>query len=217
MGYQESKKRVEWIDIAKGIGIILVIIGHAVTWNNCTYPIYAFHMPLFFFLSGIVYNYKEEKYIIFARNSARKLLYPFFVILTISALVCLVIPQWRQEITLNGIVVDAYYSSPRTFKNTSIWYLVNYFFVLQFFWLIKKLLFPCKYFVVAFIAIALALLWLPDLLRLSSFPFGRLPLRMDTAMVATVFFMAAYMYKDMFVKIIESPVKRIYVVVIILI
>ena len=53
----EKKKREEFIDIAKGIAILCVIIGH--TWKNA-YPadkrlmvfIYSFHMPLFFILSG---------------------------------------------------------------------------------------------------------------------------------------------------------------------
>ncbi len=52
-------KRIQYIDIAKGIGILLVVLGH----NDLSayHPmlhrfIYAFHMPLFFFLSGIFFN-----------------------------------------------------------------------------------------------------------------------------------------------------------------
>ncbi|WP_162779036.1 acyltransferase family protein, partial [Klebsiella pneumoniae] len=57
--------RETWVDYAKGIGIILVVFGHA---NRGLYSsgiyispeiyhyldnvIYSFHMPLFFFLSG---------------------------------------------------------------------------------------------------------------------------------------------------------------------
>ena len=55
-----NTKRLDWIDIAKGIGIILVVLGHTLVpqvretgfagflWIF----IYNFHMPLFFFLSG---------------------------------------------------------------------------------------------------------------------------------------------------------------------
>ncbi len=58
------KKYYTWINIARGIGMILVVIGHAAddTWirsasNNelAKYAIdfiYSFHMPLFFFISG---------------------------------------------------------------------------------------------------------------------------------------------------------------------
>ena len=45
-------------DIVKGIGIILVVVGHF-CWDLTQY-IYLFHLPLFFFVSGYLYN--EEKY-----------------------------------------------------------------------------------------------------------------------------------------------------------
>ena len=61
--------RLAWIDIAKAIGIVLVVIGH--TGRGLSGPafsdekellsiidqaIYAFHMPLFFILSGIIFG-----------------------------------------------------------------------------------------------------------------------------------------------------------------
>ena len=46
-------KREIWVDYAKGIGIILVVIGHlGVMPTNIVNIVYTFHMPLFFFLSG---------------------------------------------------------------------------------------------------------------------------------------------------------------------
>ena len=45
---------MEWLDAAKGIGIVLVVIGHA--WKSIAVrdPIYAFHMPFFFIAAGYV-------------------------------------------------------------------------------------------------------------------------------------------------------------------
>lgn len=54
--------RILTLDIAKGIGIILVVVGHCI--NAYTIPgifIYAFHMPLFFFISGICFNGEKNK------------------------------------------------------------------------------------------------------------------------------------------------------------
>lgn len=48
----------EYWNIMKGIGIICVVIGHS--WMQMQNFVYAFHMPLFFFISG--YLYDEEKY-----------------------------------------------------------------------------------------------------------------------------------------------------------
>lgn len=53
------KNRDEFLDIAKGIAIILVVIGHTLQSGNFDDKwgfrvIYSFHMPLFVFLSGAV-------------------------------------------------------------------------------------------------------------------------------------------------------------------
>ena len=52
-------KRIEYLDIAKGIGILLVVLGHndfEVISLFVQRLIYSFHMPLFFFLSGYFIN-----------------------------------------------------------------------------------------------------------------------------------------------------------------
>ena len=53
-----NKVRDIIIDILKGIGMLLVIIGH----SGCIWPfylaIYAFHMPLFFIVSGLFFSTK---------------------------------------------------------------------------------------------------------------------------------------------------------------
>lgn len=53
--------RDELWDVLKGIGIILVILGHMGLWNEF---IYSFHMPLFFFLSGVLYKNRTCKELI---------------------------------------------------------------------------------------------------------------------------------------------------------
>lgn len=53
-------KRVDWIDVAKGLGAILVLWGHFVMWEEPKIFIYAFHMPMFFFLAGITFQIKKD-------------------------------------------------------------------------------------------------------------------------------------------------------------
>lgn len=54
-----EKKRDVTFDIMKGIGIILVVLGHVQQLDF--YPlktaIYTFHMPLFFILAGYLIRY----------------------------------------------------------------------------------------------------------------------------------------------------------------
>lgn len=74
----EANTRIQWIDIAKALGILLVVLGHLT--NSSSYIghwISSFHMPLFFVLSGICFSplgtlskYINKKFI--------SLIYPYF-------------------------------------------------------------------------------------------------------------------------------------------
>lgn len=49
-------KRLAHIDFLKGIGIILVLLGHFPINGIMHMLIYSFHMPLFFFCSGLCFK-----------------------------------------------------------------------------------------------------------------------------------------------------------------
>jgi fucose 4-O-acetylase-like acetyltransferase len=54
------KNRIEFLDIARGIAILIVVIGHAgFTWVN---PYISWiQMPIFFFIGGLVFKNAQEK------------------------------------------------------------------------------------------------------------------------------------------------------------
>lgn len=58
-----GKNRLEELDIARGIGILLVIMGHlysqSSTLNNIQKFVYTFHMPLFFIIAGCTFTKKR--------------------------------------------------------------------------------------------------------------------------------------------------------------
>lgn len=64
--------RVIEIDQAKGIGILLVLFGHSIALmeNPVNTFILSFHMPLFFFLSGMVLKY-EERFFSFIKKKVK--------------------------------------------------------------------------------------------------------------------------------------------------
>lgn len=67
------KQRVEYIDILKGFGIILVVLGHVTLNSDLYHFIYAFHMPLFFIISGMFLHDKPG----FIRKQAKSLFLPY--------------------------------------------------------------------------------------------------------------------------------------------
>lgn len=77
--------RISWIDIARGLGILFVIYAHALNSHSIRFFFYAFHMPLFFFVSGLVFHVKKhEGFWVFAKKSARNILLPYFIFAYIS-------------------------------------------------------------------------------------------------------------------------------------
>lgn len=51
-----ENKRIQYIDTAKFLGILLVVFFHGYKENAVTSFVYAFHMPLFFFLNGMTFK-----------------------------------------------------------------------------------------------------------------------------------------------------------------
>ncbi|MSS10114.1 acyltransferase family protein [Clostridium sp. WB02_MRS01] len=70
-----SKKRIGYIDVCKGIAIILVIVGHTIQSDTYLHRlIYSFHIPVFFFISGMFlnlckYQIGDIRFTIFARKN----------------------------------------------------------------------------------------------------------------------------------------------------
>lgn len=80
MNQANPTKRLVYIDIAKAIAIFLVLIGHTVDSDTKTKTVlYAFHMPLFFMLSGMTSRYKEKYTLAGMRDFAVKKIYSIYV------------------------------------------------------------------------------------------------------------------------------------------
>lgn len=73
---RKSQNRLSWLDIMKGIGIILVIIGHVYSNDTVFDWLYSFHMPLFFMAAGWVYRKKPIRTDIIRRLQA--IVVPYF-------------------------------------------------------------------------------------------------------------------------------------------
>ena len=81
-----SHNRNNWLDIAKGIAIILMVAGHTPIPGVVSHFIYAFHMPLFFIASGLVSNYEKYSLVDYIRHKLYTLLLPFICYSAIVAL-----------------------------------------------------------------------------------------------------------------------------------
>ena len=53
---EKISPRIEWVDFAKGVVIILVVLGHAMEENDLKNFFSMFRMPFFFVIAGFLLN-----------------------------------------------------------------------------------------------------------------------------------------------------------------
>ena len=77
-----QKTRIKYIDMLKALAIILVILGHmSYTPSKVKLLLYIFHMPLFFFLSGLVFSVeKYNTFWSFFKRKAKTIVILFFLL-----------------------------------------------------------------------------------------------------------------------------------------
>lgn len=85
-------KRLPFVDIAKGIGIICIVAGHIFPISMGNQWLYAFHVPLFFIISGFTYSPSGD-FGIFLRRKFTRLMIPYYFFSVVSILVMLVMAQ----------------------------------------------------------------------------------------------------------------------------
>lgn len=129
----QAQPRNTTLDIAKGVGIIFVVFGH--NWavlhekGEMFRLIFSFHMPLFFFLSGVFIR-GQDSIPFFAKTRAKTLLKPYFVTL-------LTLGVFRLLTTMplsNGVKINAsdyfygiIYATGNTIEWIPLWFLPHLF------------------------------------------------------------------------------------------
>lgn len=149
----KKEERLNYIDIARGAGILLVVAGHSITvgmTSGSTFLsvlrsyIYIIHMPLFFIISGILFEKNKERYReypagVYCRQKAWLFMMPYLVFSMVNyglIYACMAIP------TLAGILRPYGYSAAplsETFlailtfighQDTHLWFVYVMFLVL---------------------------------------------------------------------------------------
>lgn len=80
-----SSKRKDWLDALRGIMIILVILVHTIPSESHVWYVYntligPIMIPMFFVISGYVFNGRGGNQLVFYKNLLRKLIIPSFVL-----------------------------------------------------------------------------------------------------------------------------------------
>lgn len=121
-----DKNRIEWVDRCKCIAIYFVVYGHFCLDNKY---VYAFHMPLFFLLSGFVLNEKKYEFKDFLKSRINGILIPYIFFYLLTWMYWLVVERNFRSVDLEWWqpLLGLLYSSPQwngfMSHNAVLWFL----------------------------------------------------------------------------------------------
>lgn len=135
-----TKSREEWIDSFRGLGAVLVVIGHSSSRYHVVKLIYAFHMPLFFILSGYLFNYARWKDLGVKKlvlSKSKAYLIPFYIMTVVNLFICFAIFRIFYNVDNNYLMgffktkiygmIFGGYSAQDTPNCTPLWFLLCVF------------------------------------------------------------------------------------------
>lgn len=132
-------KRLDYLDVAKGIGILLVVLAHIYGFNDSINRglivvwIYSFHMPLFFIIAGMLLKYKKNKdFKTFLLSRIKGILIPYLSFSIITIFINIIINGFNKDIiawnliySLIGIGIDVLWFLPALFIGEVLFILIN--------------------------------------------------------------------------------------------
>ena len=215
----KSMTRIEFIDIIKGLAIILVVIGHTSPNKTEILPykslIYAFHMSLFFILSGMFVATSREKY---SLQTLKDFLHKNFIALIVPFMIWGTIYMNFSFSNLVYLCFGSWINFAHIHTLTSLWFIVVLFvariYIELFYMLVNKLKLKMQYAVFVAIPIFFALgFCLPhhnDVLTQN----GNF-LSYDIAFVAAGFMLIGSLIKPCIKKLVN--IKNIYLILLMLV
>jgi acyltransferase len=217
--------RSSWIDTLKGIGIILVVIGHlsANKYDNLVRYIYSFHMPLFFFISGYLFNLNKyrEVPLKFLQKKVKTLLLPYLTFTVISYdfyMICdflLRVYQpaiYNENILGKGIYFNLIniFLTQKELINTPLWFLLCLFTVEILFYLISRKYYKSQNNILYFIIFLSFVGYI-----CSNYGSTRFPWKLDVAFTAISFYAVGFFFHNHYDKLFLE--RKVYIFFILLI
>jgi len=155
---EADRRHLDWIFIAKGIGVFFVVVGHFEPdfspdyWVEVINIGYSFHMPLFFLLSGFLYDRSKYSYFDLIGRKARRLLWPFVSIAIVSFLIKLAsgyVVDLDHPIGINNIFVLL--TDPGNSYMPLLWFVHTLFLIFALYPLVRKFMKSWQIFLLLFV------------------------------------------------------------------
>lgn len=136
------QERIQWLDALRGIGIFLVVLGHAPIAPSLSFFIFLFHLPLFFFVSGCLFNAPQGQSCgSFLKKKFNSLLVPYvwFSLLSIAALLFAALVRGTLISVRIEPILESFFLARRNHitYNAALWFLPCLFLIESIFCLLQ--------------------------------------------------------------------------------
>lgn len=210
-----KRRNYDFVDVSRALGILLVIIGHTpFFYQTAINLIYSFHMPLFFILSGFLYN--QDKYskmpfreVLLKRVKAYLVPYLQLGIINIVLNSIFDLVFLRQVKSVKDILVQLYgyfICDTNYFPDfAALWFLLCLFVATMMFWFIMKL--PFRF--AGIVSVACMAIAYCTYLCFGEF---QLPFRIFPAFMGVFFMFVGYFLKKYDVFTLVDKKKWMYII-----
>lgn len=138
---QTNNSRIDYIDLVKGFAILWIV------WWHAGVPTFAqpyYHVPIFFFISGMFFN-KKDSFVSSSRKTIQRIGVPFLFFYIISYPYRMIVYLWDHR-TLSGFrwnsILDLFkieWRADYLYVNVPLWFLVCLFVLQLSYYFINKL------------------------------------------------------------------------------
>lgn len=151
MGNSLTSKRIAWIDNAKAFAIFFIVLGHIILNGPLCHYVNSFHVPFFFFLSGLTFSAKKAPKEFF-EEKVKRILVPYWIFSLISIALYLLLGEYASKelgktedlLTLGQCLYGMFYGARGNGLmnwNRPLWFLPCLFFLLSVSYIIKRFVF----------------------------------------------------------------------------
>lgn len=125
IAHRQPTERLPFIDIAKGLGIVLIVLGHnkmfTFRFPDAADFLTAFRLPFFFFMAGVTFSVGTKSLRQVAVQRADAWLKPLFVVVGAMGL----FEVFRGETSLENVLLGMVYPAGFTITPIPLWFLAH--------------------------------------------------------------------------------------------
>lgn len=130
---------IRWVNILKGLGILFIVFGHSYVPDFMYQSFYYFHIPLFYFISGFLFNKSQPKLIPFLKSKTKTYMGNYYIYSSISTILIFLL-YIKNDINHYQYLQSLLFGQIEYMANSNLWFLPSLYLTVIFGYLLFKII-----------------------------------------------------------------------------